>query len=373
MKSPKSSSRKRTNRTPKITQPKPLKVVHPSQQIAAPEPSSQEQPGTPSVSRMHVGSKRPIDSTMNKSLSKSAKRAKIAVPNSAEEISKKMIESLMAEYCCNPIYPDLMREFILKFSIDNVVCTSKVKEVKIEFNSLTLGYGGLLSWIFRKFGVPLEGLNFPMGPNNKIGAKCLNNLHLKLYENGILENVTEQIDDHFDKEEEINKADEENKEQEEEVIEKEEQEPVPSTNEKAEGCSEREHEEVPSKGETVKEDEAVEKDKEENDVRNEEVSVPVEKQPSSTPRKSRRLTSKGKRPVVILDDDSTSYKTAETSNPSSPKPTTPLSHHFPSPPQSPIPSSPLPIPTHTSPNHGFDHTTVPTAPLFSILLKLNDL
>ena len=45
----------------------------------------------------------------------------------------------MAEYCCNPIYPDLMREFILKFSIDNVVCTSKVKEVKIEFNSLTLG------------------------------------------------------------------------------------------------------------------------------------------------------------------------------------------------------------------------------------------
>ena len=90
MKSPKSSSRKRTNRTPKITQPKPLKVVHPSQQIAAPEPSSQEQPGTPSVSRMHVGSKRPIDSTMNKSLSKSAKRAKIVVPNSLEEILKEM-------------------------------------------------------------------------------------------------------------------------------------------------------------------------------------------------------------------------------------------------------------------------------------------
>ena len=213
----------------------------------------------------------------------------------------------MAEYCCNPIYPDLMCEFISNFSIDNGVCTSKVKEVKIELTSLMLGewlgvpdtgfdvyyvgskivfsgidkknvwkflginekrgkvshnvlplhkllyniarrfilpriskrsevnlrdatliycmannikinfpslmishlsdciakkcmvgYGGLLSWVFRKFGVPLEGLNFPMGPNNTIGAKCLNNLHLKLNENGILEDVTEQIDVHSD-------------------------------------------------------------------------------------------------------------------------------------------------------------------------------
>ena len=86
MKSPKSSS----NKTPKITQPKSLKVVHPSPKIATPELSSQEQPGTPSVSRMHVGSKRSIDSTMNKSLSKSAKRAKIVVPNSLEEILKEM-------------------------------------------------------------------------------------------------------------------------------------------------------------------------------------------------------------------------------------------------------------------------------------------
>ena len=122
----------------------------------------------------------------------------------------------------------------------------------------------------------------------------------------------------------------------------------------------------------MKEDEAVEKDKEEN-VNNEEVSVPDKKQPSSTPRKSRRLASKGKRPVVILDDDSTSYKTAAASNPSSPKPTTPSSHHYPSPSSSPIPSSPPPILTHTSPNQGFDHTNVPTTPLFSILLKLNDL
>ena len=117
----------------------------------------------------------------------------------------------------------------------------------------------------------------------------------------------------------------------------------------------------------MKGDEVVEKKKEEN----EEVSVLNKQQPSSTPRKSRRLASKGKRPVVILDDDSTSNKRAEPSNPSSPKPTTPSSHHFPSPQQSPIPSSPPPI--HTSPNQGFGHTTVPTAPLFSILLKLNDL
>ena len=54
-----------------MTQPKPLKVVHPSPQIAAPEPSSREQTGTPVASKMHVGNKRPGDSTMNKSLSSS--------------------------------------------------------------------------------------------------------------------------------------------------------------------------------------------------------------------------------------------------------------------------------------------------------------
>ena len=108
--------------------------------------------------------------------------------------------------------------------------------IKINFPSLMIshlsgciaktcmvGYGGLLSWVFRKFGVPLEGLNFPMGPNNKIGAKYFNNLHLKLNENGILENVTEQIDVHSDDKEETNKTDEGKKDQEEEVSDKEEQ------------------------------------------------------------------------------------------------------------------------------------------------------
>ena len=48
--------------------------------------------------------------------------------------------------------------------------------------------------IFKKFGVPLEGLEFPMSANNKIGAKCLNNLHLTLNENGILEDVEEDVE-----------------------------------------------------------------------------------------------------------------------------------------------------------------------------------
>ena len=227
----------------------------------------------------------------------------------------------MSDFCCNPIFPNIMREFILNFSIDSGVCSSTVKEIKIEFNSLMLGewfnvpavgfdtyhvsskivfsginekivlkflgidqkkgkishnilsplhkllykiarrfilprnskrsevnlrdatliycmanhikikfpslmishlrncivkkymvgYGGLLTWIFRKFGVRLEGLHFPMGPNNKIGAKCLNNLHFKLNDNGILENATKQVDAHFDKEEETKNADEEKK------------------------------------------------------------------------------------------------------------------------------------------------------------------
>ena len=201
----------------------------------------------------------------------------------------------MSNFYCNPIYPNLMREFILSFSIENGVCSSVVKNIKIEFNCMMLGewfgvpaigfdtsyvgstsvfsginektvlkflaiyekkgrishntlsplhkllfkiaqrfilprnskrsevnlrdatliyclakhikinfpsimisnlfdyiekkymegYGGLLTWIFSKFGVPLEGLYFPMSSNNKIGAKCLTNLHLKLSDKGI--------------------------------------------------------------------------------------------------------------------------------------------------------------------------------------------
>ena len=59
----------------------------------------------------------------------------------------------MSDFCCNPIYPNLMREFISNFTIDNWVCSSVVKEIKIEFNSLMLR-----EW----FGVPIVGLTHIM-------------------------------------------------------------------------------------------------------------------------------------------------------------------------------------------------------------------
>ena len=68
--------------------------------------------------------------------------------------------------------------------------------IKINFPSLMISHlsdciekkylVGLLTWIFKKFGVPLDGLHFPMSPNNKIGANCLNNSHLKLNDVGLL-------------------------------------------------------------------------------------------------------------------------------------------------------------------------------------------
>ena len=93
-----------------------------------------------------------------------------------------------------------------------------------------------------------------------------------------------------------------------------------------------------------------------------------------TPRKSQRLTSKGKRPVVNLDDDSTSHTTLEPTSdaPLSPKSAITPSHQIPSPPPSPIPFTPPLVTTHTSPGQGFANTCfVPTAPLDSVLLKRN--
>ena len=98
-----------------------------------------------------------------------------------------------------------------------------------------IGYGGLLTWIFRKLGVPLEGQNFPMSPNNMIGAKCLSNLHLKLNENGTLENDCEQSDVISDNKEGTDEVAKEEKIEEEELNNKEEQEPVPSATGKVEG------------------------------------------------------------------------------------------------------------------------------------------
>ena len=111
-----------------------------------------------------------------------------------------------------------LRDATLIYCMDN--------QIKINFPSLMIshlsdciekknvvGYGGLLTWIFRKFGVPLDGLEFPMGPNMKIGARCLKNLHLKLNDEGVLINESEEIIDVG--------SDEEEMEEEEEEIEKE--------------------------------------------------------------------------------------------------------------------------------------------------------
>ena len=306
-------------------------MVHPSPLLdAAPSSSTETKNETPTPSTVHAGNKRQITTPKGGSSSRTAKRSKLTDPNSAEEVSKEMSVgfgldkywydstpfsqlhailhnqnrgTLMSDFCCNPIFPNLMPEFILNFSIDSGVCSSTVKEIKIEFNSLMLGewfnvpavgfdtyhvgseivfsginertiqkflgidqkkgkishnilsplhkllyniarqfilprnskhtevslrdatliycmanhikinfpslmishlsdciekgsfvgYGGLMTWIFKKFGVPLDALQFPMGPSTNICAKCLQNLHLKLNDEGILVHAVEEV------------------------------------------------------------------------------------------------------------------------------------------------------------------------------------
>ena len=79
------------SRTPKMKQPKPLKIIHPTPLITALESSSRKQQGTPVASGMHASNKRQRDSTLNKSSSTSAKKEKIVVPINAEELSKEMV------------------------------------------------------------------------------------------------------------------------------------------------------------------------------------------------------------------------------------------------------------------------------------------
>ena len=111
-----------------------------------------------------------------------------------------------------------------------------------------VGYGGLLTWIFRKFGVPLDDFQFPMSPNNKIGAKCLNNFHLRLNENGILE----------DDKEEVEVVDSDKEEEEEQKDENKDQETVPNApNKEAEAGSQREQGEAAMEEEASKEEEGV--------------------------------------------------------------------------------------------------------------------
>ena len=121
---------------------------------------------------MHSRTKRQNITPIGGSSSRTLKKTKTVDPNSPEEIAEEMSvgfgldkhwyvstsfpqlhvilknqnwETLMSDFCCNPIYPNLMCEFISNFSIENGFCSSVVKEVKIEFNSMMLG-----EW----FGVP---------------------------------------------------------------------------------------------------------------------------------------------------------------------------------------------------------------------------
>ena len=459
---------------------------------------------------MHVGTKRAFSTTKGSVSSKPAKKAKVVDPDCAEEIAKEMSvgfgldkywydstpfpqlhailsnqgwEELMSNFSCNSIYPHLIREFIQNFSIDNGVCSSTIKDIKIEFNSLMLGewfgvpvlgfdtyyvgskivfsgitektvvkflgqdgkkrfshtslsplhkllyniarrfilprnskrsevnlrdatliyclanhikinfpslmvshlseciekglmvgYGGLLTCIFKKFGVPLDRLEFPMSANNKISERCLTNLHLQLNEKGILEHAIDEVDVSSDDEEEekTEKEKEEGegeKEKEEEVGKEEEegeQDTVPSATPKEAEVNEEEVQ-APFEGETVSkgeqiEGEEVELEDELPSSEDEDLNVPLKKikKPSVlTPRKSRRLASKSS---SCIHADITSQ------TPPSPKPDSPTPFHIPSPSPPPIPTSPPPT--------GFDDpTTIPSPPttLAHVLSKVLDL
>ena len=198
-----------------------------------------------------------------------------------------------------------------------------------------VGYGGLLTWIFKKVGVPLEGLQFPMSSNKKIGAKCLTNLHLKLSDKGIMEEASIEDEEEEDSNEEKDEEKEKEKEKKDQKAAEEEQETVPTTtHDEAEVGSQGAQEvvqergeqgEALSEGEASKEEKGEEPDDDDSSS-DEEVRMLVKKKPIVTPRKSSRLASKRKRPIVSLDDDSFSHTTLE------PQPTAPLSSKSATPP-----------------------------------------
>ena len=184
--------------------------------------------------------------------------------------------------------------------------------IKINFPSLMIshfsdciekkymvGYGGLLTWIFKNFEVPLERLQFPMSSNNKICAKCLTDLHLRLSDKEILEAASTE-----DEEEEGSvggdqeKQEEKEKEKEDQKADKEDQRTLlTNTHEEVEvgslGAQEEvqeqgEQEEALSEGEASKEEEGDKLDDNDDSSSDEEARMPMKK-PVVTPRKSSRL------------------------------------------------------------------------------------
>ena len=116
----------------------------------------------------------------------------------------------------------------------------------------------------------MDSLQFPRSSNNKIGAKCLNNLHLKLSDKGILEEATIK---NMENEASDEEKEEKEKAEEDQKAEKEDKEPVPTaTHNEAEIDSQREHGEAISEGEASKEEEESEAlDNDDDDSSDEEV------------------------------------------------------------------------------------------------------
>ena len=69
-----------------------------------------------------------------------------------------------------------------------------------------------------------------MGPNMKIGAKCLQNVHLKLNDEGMLIHDLEEVIEVGSEVEEVEKEEEKLREGEQEEKEEKEQGPVPTDN-----------------------------------------------------------------------------------------------------------------------------------------------
>ena len=99
-------------------------------------------------------------------------------------------ETRMSYFCCNPIYPNLMHEFISNFFIQNGVCSSVVKEIKIDFNCIMLanalgflqsdliGSKIVFSRINEKTVLKFLGINEKKG---RISQNTLSPLHKLLY------------------------------------------------------------------------------------------------------------------------------------------------------------------------------------------------
>ncbi|XP_057550635.1 uncharacterized protein LOC130828688 [Amaranthus tricolor] len=243
MKTPRSS---KTPKTGKISQPQPLSVVHPPPLLdAAPSSTTETTNETPKPSTEHAGTKRQIPTPKGGSSSRIAKRSKHADPNSTEEVSKEMSVGFgLDKYCTvkNIAFSGINGRTILKFlGVDQ-------KKGKISHNVLSplhkllynvarrfilprnskrseksfVGYGGLLTWVFRKFDVSLE----------------------------------EEVVEIESEEEGVEEEEEEKEKSRNEEKEKKEHEPVPTDN--IETGEKGEQDGEASKGETGEQEEALE-------------------------------------------------------------------------------------------------------------------